>query len=347
MRALSTRICSMPHSPESARPADPRADLPAGGLPRELPGELPGDLASDLAVAVIGHKRDGHARSLIKNLASMGARASFVELSACIFSTLHPSGLTLPGFGPHLPDGVIVRGIAAGSFEAVTRRLGALHALRELGVLVWNDARAIERCVDKSMTSFLIAKAGVPTPDTWTIEGRSEALRIARRETMRDPLVLKPLFGSQGRGLRLIRAAGELPDEEAVASVYYLQRFVGGPGPEHSDFRALVSRGRIVAAMRRRAAHWITNVKQGGRPEAVELDPELARLAIRATEAVEADFAGVDILVGSDGKPYVLEVNSMPAWRGLQSVSGIDIAQAIAEDFIAVLRERSRSRHTG
>ncbi len=192
------------------------------------PGARPGHLGGRAAIAIVGHRRDGHARSLIKRLEALGARASFVELSAVTFSTLHPGGLVLPGFGPHLPDGVIVRGIAAGSFEAVTRRLGVLHALREHGVLVWNDARAIERCVDKSMTSFLIARAGVPTPDTWTVEGRAEALRIARRETIRGPLVLKPLFGSQGRGLKLIGAAGELPDEGAVAGVYYLQRFVGG-----------------------------------------------------------------------------------------------------------------------
>ncbi len=291
-------------------------------------------------MAVIGHKRDGHARALIRRLETAGARASFVQLSACLFSTVHPSGLLTPGFGPHPPAGAIVRGIAAGSFEAVTRRLGVLHALRELGVLVWNDARSIERCVDKSMTSFLTARAGLPTPDSWAIEGRVEAMRVARRETMRGPLVLKPLFGSQGRGLRLIRAAEELPDEDAVAGVYYLQRFVGGAGPDHSDFRAFVSRGRVVAAMRRRASHWITNVKQGGRPEAVSLGAELGDLAIGAAACVGADFAGVDILIGDDGLPYVLEVNSMPAWSGLQSVAQVDIAGAIVSDFLTALRER-------
>ncbi|MFI5013489.1 MAG: RimK family alpha-L-glutamate ligase [Hyphomicrobiales bacterium] len=306
------------------------------------------DRAADVThVAVIGHKRDGHARSLIGRLEEAGAQAVFIELSACTFSTRHPSGLVIPGFGPRLPAGVIVRGIAAGSFEAVTRRLGVLHALRELGVLVWNDARAIERCVDKSMTSFLIARAGIPTPDTWAIEGRAEALRITRRETVRGPLVLKPLFGSQGRGLKLIRTPSELTEEEVVAGVYYLQRFAGGAGPDHSDFRALVSRGRIVAAMRRRAAHWITNVKRGARPEAIELGSELAALAVRSAAAVGADFAGVDILIGSDGSPYILEVNSMPAWSGLQSVARVDIAQMIAADFLAALNERMRARLTG
>jgi RimK family alpha-L-glutamate ligase len=212
--------------------------------------------------------------------------------------------------------------------------------------MVWNDARSIERCVDKSMTSFLLAQAGLRTPASWAIEGREEALRLVKRETLRGPLVLKPLFGSQGRGLRLIRDAAELPEENAVAGVYYMQRYIGGVGPEHSDFRALVARGRVVAAMRRRATHWITNVKQGGRPEAVSLAGELGDLAIRAAACVGADFAGVDILVGADRFPYVLEVNSMPAWSGLQSVTKLDIADAIVSDYLAALRERSVSSVT-
>ena len=52
----------------------------------------------------------------------------------------------------------LVRSIPAGSFEQVTLRLGLLHALAALGVAVVNDARGIERCVDKSMTSFLLAQ---------------------------------------------------------------------------------------------------------------------------------------------------------------------------------------------
>ena len=72
----------------------------------------------------------------------------------------------------------MVRSMSGGTFEAVTLRLGMLHALRELGVPVWNDARAIERCVDKSMTSFLLARAGIPTPRD--LGDRSRTRRRAR-----------------------------------------------------------------------------------------------------------------------------------------------------------------------
>ena len=93
--------------------------------------------------------------------------------------------------------------------------------------------------------------------------------------------MLKPLFGSQGRGLKLIRTADELPPPDEVAGVYYLQRFVGVEGGDgFRDFRLLVSRGRVIAAMMRHAAAWITNVKQGGRPLATVPDREMKELAV-------------------------------------------------------------------
>jgi RimK family alpha-L-glutamate ligase len=300
-------------------------------------------------VAIVVDRVDWHARELIRALATQGATAVPVKLPACRIDTTHPDGLVIPGFEARLPDAVIVRAMSGGSFEAVTLRLGILHALRERGVTVWNDARAIERCVDKSMTSFLLARADIATPATWTTESREAALAIVRREAAQGPLVFKPLFGSQGRGLRLVRSTEELP--EAVAGVYYLQRFMGVEHDGFRDFRLLVSRDRVVAGMVRHAATWITNVKQGGKPLPAVLDGEVKELAVRAAAAVGADFAGVDILFGPDGLPTVLEVNSMPAWSGLQKVAPANIADAIAADLIGTLAARGtiaeRGAHVG
>ena len=149
--------------------------------------------------------------------AAVGARVLRIDLAACDFDTQSPSGLALPVLGSQLPDAVHVRTMSAGSFEAITKRLGVLHALAKLGVVVWNDARAIERCVDKSMTSFLLARAGVPTPPTWTMESAEAARALVESEAPRGPLVLKPLFGAQGKGLRLIRRPEDLPGPEGVA----------------------------------------------------------------------------------------------------------------------------------
>src|SRR5690348_12810473 len=284
---------------------------------------------------------DWHARTLARALTALGAEARPIRLDACGVDTASPSGLVLPGFD-RLPDAVLVRTMSGGTFEAVTLRLGVLHALRELGVTVWNDARAIERCVDKSMTSFLLARAGIPTPATWATESYEQAHAIAERETMEGPLVLKPLFGSQGRGLKLVQKPDDLPTtEETPGRVYYLQRFIGVKrrGGYH-DFRILVVQGRIVAAMRRHSNHWITNIKRGGRPVPVVINDEMKTLALQAATAVGANFVGVDIVYGTDDRPAVLEVNSMPAWSGLQKVTAVNIASVLAEALVAALAAR-------
>jgi len=276
--------------------------------------------------------------------AGAGARVERVDLAECGFDTRSASGLALPILGSQLPDAVHVRTLSAGSFEAVTKRLGVLHALANLGVVVWNDARAIERCVDKSMTSFLLARAGLPTPPTWTMESAEAARALVEQETPRGPLVLKPLFGAQGKGLRLIRGWEELPGPEEVAGVYYLQRFQPNGADDFRDYRLFVLRGRVIAAMMRRASTWITNVKQGGQPLAVARDPEMERLAIAAADAVGAAIAGVDVLVDANGAPTVLEVNSMPAWSGLQKVVKRNIAKAIASALMEELARRPAQR---
>jgi tetrahydromethanopterin:alpha-L-glutamate ligase len=303
--------------------------------------------AHAFTIALVSDRVDWHARGLIKALAAFGARAILVRLEDCRFETYHPPGAHVPGFDGHLPDAVLVRTMSGGSFEAVTLRLGILHALRDLGVSVWNDARAIERCVDKSMTSFLLARAGIPTPPTWVTESAAASRAIVEREP--GPFVLKPLFGSQGRNLRLIRSAADLPEPGIVAGVYYLQRFVGAARDgTYRDFRLLVSQGRVVAAMIRHASHWITNVKRGGKALAVVPDLAMKELAVGAAAAVGANFAGVDIIHDADGGPTVLEVNSMPAWSALQKVAAVDIAATLAADLVGALAARTlaaRTRH--
>jgi tetrahydromethanopterin:alpha-L-glutamate ligase len=296
--------------------------------------------ASRPIVGLVVDRMDWHARAVASALAARGFGTAPIRLQLCGFATQSASGLQIDGFGQRLPDAVIVRSMSGGTFEAVTLRLGILHALRECGVMVWNDARAIERCVDKSMTSFLLSRADIATPPTWAVGSYDQARAIAQAETKEATLVLKPLFGSQGRGLCLVRKPDDLPPPGEVAGgVYYLQRFVAVERDGFHDFRLLVVRGRVVAAMQRNSTHWITNIKRGGRPVAALVNDELKALAVRAAAAVGADFAGIDILYGSDQQPTVLEVNSMPAWTGLQKVSSNNIASTLVAALVDALGE--------
>lgn len=291
-------------------------------------------------ILICNDRAGPQSKALVRALRRGGAKVTSLPLASLTFDTGRAHGITIPGFNT-LPDAVIVRSIAAGTFEAVTRRLGILHALEALGIPVWNSAKAIERCVDKSMTSFLLANAGLPTPRTFAVEGIDAAREILERESV--PLVIKPLFGAQGRGIKRIESVSDLPPRETVNDTYYLQHYIERVGPPFHDYRVFVCAGRAVALMRRRSNDWISNVNRGGSPEPVAQEDraELERLAIAAAHAVGADFAGVDLVRNIDGRVFILEVNSMPAWSGLQSVVKVDISAAIADSLLAILGERN------
>jgi RimK family alpha-L-glutamate ligase len=298
-------------------------------------------LRTGLRVAIMSDETGWHTRQLLRALRERGCTGRCIDLAQCRIATSQAwHGLVLPGFGNTLPDAVIVRGIAGGSFEQVTKRLGVLHALREFGVPVYNDARAIERSVDKSMTSLLLHAAGVPTPPTWATESTAVAQQLVTRESAAGrSLVLKPLFGSQGQGLQRIGwvdgAHVPLPPLEGTyGGLAYLQRFV--PAPTH-DWRVLVVGGTALAAMRRESTDWVHNVARGARcaPQSLAdgIGPELARMAEAASRALDMDYAGVDLLPAGDGA-QVIEVNGVAAWQGLQRVTPFNIAQALVRDLL-------------
>ncbi len=279
-----------------------------------------------------------HGKRLKEAFAARGREAVFLSLKDCHLNlTPGKPGVQLPGFD-HLPDGAFVRGVPGGTVQQVIQRLNILHALKMLGVTVYNDGRAVERTVDKAMTSFLLHRHGISTPPTWVCESREVAQSLILRESMAGrPLVIKPLFGSQGQGVRKLEpgAPFPVPMETHVDGVYYLQGYIdSGEGAWH-DHRVFIIRGRVVGAMVRHGSHWINNVAQGGRCEPLPPTGEIADIALAAAKAVDIDYCGVDVIRDRQGRLYVLEVNSIPAWKGLQSVVEADIAQALVDDFLA------------
>jgi glutathione synthase/RimK-type ligase-like ATP-grasp enzyme len=63
-------------------------------------------------------------------------------------------------------------------------------------------------------------------------------------------------------------------------------------------------------------------------------------LALTAAAAVGAEYAGVDLLPAADGAVYVVEVNGIPGWRGLQEATSINVAAALVEHLLGVLSRR-------
>lgn len=231
---------------------------------------------------------------------------------------------------------LLVRIIPGGSLEQIVFRMNALHRLERAGVLVVNRPGSIERTVDKYFSSVLLEARGLPTPATLVTETLEEA--VQGFATLGGDVVVKPLFGSGGRGMVRVTdlevAYRAFQALDLGRYVYYLQRFV--PHGDH-DVRAFVVGGDVVAAMRRRSPGWRHNVSRGAAVEPHRLSGAEARLALEAAAALDLDYAGVDLLPGADGTTYVLEVNAIPGWAGLQKTTAVSIADAIAGHLVSRL----------
>ena len=289
-----------------------------------------------MAIAIFTDDSGWHGKQLQLAFANRGYQSITVSLTQCQLK-IQPNKLpiVIPGFEDKLPEAAFVRGVPGGSLEQVTLYLDILHALQAMNISVYNSGRAIERSVDKGMTSFLLQLAGLPTPLTWVLTDLEKVLSIAEEELANGHLLIsKPLFGSQGNGIRRIEKSTDLLWLTSSQGVYYLQRFVHCLGAGFSDHRVFVINGQAVAAMRRRGKSWLNNVAQGARCESIELNGHLAQLAIKATQVLSMDYAGVDIIEDQNSQYTIIEVNSIPAWKGLQSVCDIDIADLLAEDLI-------------
>lgn len=287
-------------------------------------------------IAIITDDPGWHGKQLVQAFKRFGYGSRYVSLTQCklaIESEEMP--VYLPGFESKLPDAVFVRGVPGGSLQQVVFYLDILHALRVLKIPVYNDAKAIERSVDKGMTSFLLQQAGINTPQTWVLGDREQALSIVEEELNKGhSIIRKPLFGSQGEGVWRLEKTTDLLWLTGSQGVYYLQRFVDCESDGYSDIRVFVINGQAVSAMQRCGRSWLNNVARGARCVPVKLDQTLENIAVQSCQELEMDYGGVDIIKQKNGQYTVIEVNSIPAWKGLESVSTINIADHLAEDLI-------------
>jgi ribosomal protein S6--L-glutamate ligase len=276
-------------------------------------------------IAVLSGGTGWHVQDLLRAGDEMGCRMTAVDfrrLAAGVETTPEP----LTGF-----DAAIVRTVPAGSLEQVIFRMDVLHAAVGRGLCVLNPPRAVETCVDKYLTNVRLAGAGLPTPPTHVAQLAEDALAAFHR--LGRDVVIKPVFGAEGRGMQRISdpelAWRTFRVLEQTGQLIYQQQFIRHPG---CDMRVLVIGGRIVASMRRRStSDWRTNVAQGAVAERAEPTAAETELAIQAANAVGCPIAGVDLLPGPGGEQYVIEVNASPGWRALASTCGMDVALRIVE----------------
>jgi len=221
--------------------------------------------------------------------------------------------------------------------EEIVFRMDMLYRLQRLGLYIINPPEAIEHCVDKYDILAILEDDGISVPRTAVTENVDEALKAFNE--LGGDVVVKPIFGSRGIGTTRVR------DPEIASTIFrsitfyhgviYLQEFVPHG---FSDIRAFVLGNCVVAVMRRVADNWKTNYSQGARPVPIGLDNMLEEIAVKSAKLIECKIAGVDI-IESPKRPIVVEVNSQPGWRGLQSVTRVNIADEIVDFVLSELKK--------
>jgi ribosomal protein S6--L-glutamate ligase len=223
-------------------------------------------------------------------------------------------------------DVVVVRSMPPGSLEQVVLRMDFLSRLEQAGTLVMNPPKGLECAIDKYLTTSRLAAAGLPVPPTICCQTAEQGL--AAIAELGGDVVIKPLFGSEGRGI--VRVSD--PDLgwrvcttlERLGAALYVQQFIDHGG---CDYRVMVLGDRVLGGMRRRSAiDFRTNVARQGTGEPYAPTEREGALALAAAAAVGLPFAGIDLMYDRAGNVTVIEVNGVPGWRAFATVNQQDVA---------------------
>ena len=226
---------------------------------------------------------------------------------------------------------IFIRYIPGGSLEEIVHYLNILRSLKMNGCNVINTAPQIEKTVDKSLTSLILRDNNINTPDTWVFRDDDQLYEKVNKLLEKDILIYKPLFGSQGENIVKIKNIDDLKKIKNSTNIYYLQKFIETK-PSH-DYRVLVisnRRNRKIYSMARYGKTFINNISAGGECTPIALGKEIIEKSIEVSKLFQMPFCGIDLIKERE-KIYVIEINSVPAWRGLQSITEDNISESITD----------------
>ncbi len=287
--------------------------------------QLPIDSAMLSSLAILGSAKSWHVAELLKASSSNNIRAAVIDWET-IGSLAISHGEKFWPNSLHTADAILVRTMPAGTLEQVISRMDILARLAIRGSVVLNNPKSLESAIDKYVTTTRLIDAGIPVPPSAIVQSSADLEKC--NVQFGGDVVLKPIFGSNGQGLFRLECDNKpLPPFFSETGVAVAQQYIANDG---WDARILVV-GTEAFAMRRIAAdgEWRTNIARGGKAELFTPPSEWIQLAHAATQAVGAHIAGVDILPGRDGSIWVLEVNAVPGWKALQTVTSKNISAAI------------------
>lgn len=177
--------------------------------------------------------------------------------------------------------------------------------LERQGARCLNPVAVSRTCRDKALIAALLARTGVPVPDTWLVE-RPFQLAPALAE---GPLVIKPLHGSQGRSVHVVWDLDELLEVGAIGAPVVAQRY---QPPQGRDRKLYCIGGQMFGVKRQ----WPATTYEQKLGEPFTITGELHDIAVAVGKAIGTDLFGIDVVI-SLGQPYVVDVNPFPGFKGV------------------------------
>jgi ribosomal protein S6--L-glutamate ligase len=201
---------------------------------------------------------------------------------------------------------------------------GALDAQRATLV---NPYRATLALSDKIVAFRMLQRAGISVPETYVA---TEPQMLAPFLDA-APLIVKPYRGSDGHGIRVISSAAELAELGGGKEPLVAQRYLGSDGPVLKMF----SIGGHVFGVKQDSRRG-DEAKENREPFVPT--PEQSWIVRRCGEAFGIDLYGVD-LIESEGSTYVVDVNSIPGFKGVP-----DAPLRLAKYFYAAAQRAAQGR---
>lgn len=249
------------------------------------------------------------------------------------------------------------KSIAANDFDVILVRPGfsddpsvnssIIKQFQLAGFYVINGYIGVFRAKNKIRTLQMLDHFGIPVPKTHVI--RDPSLLLAAAAELKYPLIIKSIYGTHGKGVFIAESERSLkPIAEYLIAKEHgpikLQEYVREA--KGKDVRVFVMGKRVAAAMERTAkqGEFRANFHQGGSVGIAALSDEEKEIAVKATQILGLDVAGVDILRTKAG-PKVIEVNSNPGLEGISKASGIDVAKKMV-DFLERRVEKRKQKTT-
>jgi ribosomal protein S6--L-glutamate ligase len=266
---------------------------------------------------------------------SINLSESFVRIENSTTTVMHTDGGKAERISA---DAAVMRSIGIiRDYEQFSHRLWLAQAMELNGMRISNKISSWLSASDKLGTLIILSRHRIPVPDTTSSENFFHGYAAVRKYT---DTVIKPLRSGKGIGVFRIN------DPDAAMHIFsyftnlskpiYVQRFLEKKGS--GDFRVVVVGGKVIGAEFRKAKGWKSNVAQGAEPRKARINAEISELAIKATEALKLDYAGIDIADTKDGY-YVLEANPTISWSGFRKVTGVNPASHIIKNLISETRK--------